>query len=99
MSTLAMTMNLRENQRVSADGSYLLPFASCSGSALMARSSPAFQQSYLLFWSSHRVSQKEIAGSSFVVPGQTLSSQLGKDCCNGDCGFCTGVKARDSCAA
>lgn len=89
----------RTREPVLVDSSYLLHFTSFSGNALMARSSPALPQSYLLFWSSHSWSQKEIARSSFVVPGQTISSQLGKDCCNGDCGFCTGVKARDSCAA
>lgn len=60
-------------------GPYLLPFSSSSGSATAVGSSPAFKQSYLLFWGSHSPSQKEIGSSPFVVLGQALNCQPGKD--------------------
>lgn len=94
-------MNLTQISRepMLVAGPYLLPFLCSSVSAPVLRGPPAFKQNCVLFWSSHSPSLKNIASSSFAVLEQDLNSQSGKDCYSGDCGFCTGVKARDSCAA
>lgn len=101
MFIVALGMNLTPISRepMLVAGPYLLPFLCSSVSAPVLRGPHAFKQNCVLFWSSHSSSQKNIASSSFAVLEQALNSQSGKDCYSGDCGFCTGVKARDSCAA